>query len=129
MHATARGFVPSSKGISAAAAASLSSVRRLVSEAQDLSRGSIDFAKGIDHATTGDRLGRVMRETMAENMEPYHLLRGVVQRRLEELGGAGEELGLFMLAADMATTAERAENLERDDRQTLRRLRSRRHLP
>ena len=102
--------------------ASLRRVSRLVAEAQDLSRGSIEFAKGIGHATSGDRLGRVMRDTMERGIAPYNGLRHVVQARLQELGGVGEELGLFMLAADMATTAERAEGLTPDDRRALRRL-------
>jgi hypothetical protein len=97
-------------------------VSRLVAEAQDLSPASIELAKDIDHATTGDRLGRVMRETMQGNIAPYNGLRRVVQARLEELGGTGEERGLFMLAADMATTAECAEGLTPDDRRGLRRL-------
>lgn len=59
---------------------------------------------------------------MNEDMAPYNRLRQVVQARLEELGGVGKELGLFMLAADMATTAERADGLTSADQRTLRRL-------
>jgi hypothetical protein len=97
-------------------------VSRLIAEAKDLSRASIELAEGIDHATSGERLGRVMREMMSADMAPYHALRQAVEARLDELGGVGKEAGLFMLAADMATTAEMAPRLDGADRRALRRL-------
>jgi hypothetical protein len=45
--------------------------------------------------------------------------------RLDELGGVGEELGLFMLAADLATTESvYGARLSAHDRVQLRRLRN-----
>lgn len=86
-------------------------VAALIAQADDLAAGSIEFAQGIDHATSGETLGRIMRATMGENAGPYAAVRAAVQRRVDDLGGAGQALGLFMLAADMATT----EALVRDD--------------
>jgi hypothetical protein len=96
---------------------------RLLKEVQDISSRSITFAKGIDHATAGSRLSEIMRKAMSTRPAAYGGLRAAVQARLAELGGAGEATGLFMLAADMATTASMASiNLTPDDRRQLRRL-------
>jgi hypothetical protein len=47
----------------------------------------------------------------------------VVHERLADLGGVRQELGLFMLAADMATTERLKRNqLSADERQQLRAL-------
>jgi hypothetical protein len=46
-----------------------------------------------------------------------------VQAKVDELGGAGQAIGLFMLAADMATTAAVGGDLLADgDCRELRRL-------
>ena len=88
-----------------------------------MTSASIRFAKNIDHATTGDRLGRIMREAMDKNPGPYQAVRAAVQGRVDELGGAGQAAGLFMLAADMATTAAiGGDTVDESDQRELRRL-------
>ena len=58
-----------------------------------------------------------------EHPAAYGATRVAVQARLRELGGVGEELGLFMLAADLATTeAVYARQLGVSERGQLRRL-------
>jgi hypothetical protein len=42
-------------------------IAQVLAQAAELSPASIRFAEGIDHATSGDRLGRIMRQTMEEN--------------------------------------------------------------
>jgi hypothetical protein len=76
----------------------------LIAQADKLTTGSIEFAQSIDHATSGETLGRIMRAAMAENKDTYASVRAAVQRQVDDLGGAGQAIGLFMLAADMATT-------------------------
>jgi hypothetical protein len=95
---------------------------RLLAEAAQFSTGSIAFARQIDHASSGESLGRIVRATMEKNAGAYAVLREAVHRRVGELGGAGEAEGLFMLAADMATTETLAENLKDDQRAELRAL-------
>jgi hypothetical protein len=64
-----------------------------------------------------------MRKSMAAQPAAYARLRAAVEARLAELGGAGAATGLFMLAADMATTASMlSARLTADDRRQLRRL-------
>jgi hypothetical protein len=94
-----------------------------VTEAQDLKRGSIAFARSIGHASTGEKLGALVRQGLDEQPAAYARVRAAVRARLDELGGVGGELGLFMLAADMATTESvyRA-RLSAQDRSQLRRL-------
>lgn len=92
-------------------------------EAQQFSAGSIAFARGIGHATTGEKLGALLRQGLKEQPGAYNRVRAAVRARLDELGGVGEELGLFMLAADMATTeALYGDRLAASDRRDLRRL-------
>jgi hypothetical protein len=92
-------------------------------EAQQLSQESIAFARGIGHATTGEKLGAVLKQGLREQPGAYNRVRAAVRARLDELGGVGEELGLFMLAADMATTeALYGDRLSASDRTDPRRL-------
>lgn len=95
---------------------------RLIEEVAELSRASVEFAQGIGHATAGDRLTKVMSKAMDGDMRPYNRLRDAVKGRLDQLGGVGEEFGLFMLAADMATTAEVGTGMDDADRRALRTL-------
>lgn len=98
-------------------------MQRLVDEAQRLSRGSVRAAKDIDYATAGTKLARVMERTMDERPAAYNQLRAAVHERLDDIGGVGEERGLFLLAADMATTEALVGGaLSSDDRRALRRL-------
>lgn len=98
-------------------------VAQVVAQAAELSPASIRFAEGIDHASSGDRLGRIMRQTMEENAGAFPPVRVAVQAKVDELGGAGQAIGLFMLATDMATTAAVGGDLLEDgDRRELRRL-------
>lgn len=96
---------------------------QLIDEAAELSPASIRFAQGIGTATSGERLGRIMRQTMEEQPSAYAPVRAAVQRQVNDLGGAGQAIGLFMLAADMATTAAvGGDSLNDADRRELRRL-------
>lgn len=79
-------------------------IATLTAQADELTTGSIEFAQSIDHATSGETLGRIMRAAMDEKGHAYASVRAAVQRRVDDLGGAGQAIGLFMLAADMATT-------------------------
>lgn len=99
-------------------------VAKVIDEAAELTPASIQFAEWIDHATSGDRLGRIMRETMEATPSAYPPVRSSVQAKVDELGGAGQAIGLFMLAADMATTAAIGsdDQLDDGDRRELRRL-------
>jgi hypothetical protein len=96
---------------------------QVIDEAAELTPASIRFAEGIDHASSGDRLGRIMRQTMEEQSGAYGPVRAAVQAKVDDLGGAGNAIGLFMLAADMATTvAVGGDQLDDGDRRELRRL-------
>lgn len=97
-------------------------MNRLQLEANELTRGSIVFARSIDHATAGSRLGPIVENAMDARPEAFNHVRQAVHQRLDVLGGTGQELGLFMLAADMATTAELVKDMPAGDRQELRRL-------
>jgi hypothetical protein len=98
-------------------------VARVIAQTAELSPASIRFAEGIDHVTSGDRLGRIMRQTMEENPGSFPPVRAAVQAKVDELGGAGQAIGLFMLAAAMATTAAVGDDLLEDgDCRELRRL-------
>jgi len=98
-------------------------VQRLLQEAQELSAGSIAFARTIGHATTGDRFGKLIRQGLGERRASYNQVRAAVAARLDDLGGVGEERGLFILAADLATTeAIYREQLTSEDQIALRRL-------
>lgn len=98
-------------------------VAQVIAQVTELSPASIRFAEGIDHATSGDRLGRIMRQTMEENPGSFPPVRAAVQAKVDELGGAGRATGLFMLAADMATAAAVGGDLLEDgDGRELRRL-------
>lgn len=98
-------------------------VAQVIAQVAELSPASIRFAEGIDHATSGDRLGRIMRQTMDETPGAFPPVRAAVQAKINELGGTGQAIGLFMLAADMATTAAVAGDLLEDgDGGELRRL-------
>ncbi len=98
-------------------------VAQVIAQVAELSPASIRFAEGIDHATSGDRLGRIMRQSMEENPSAFPPVRAALQAKVDELGGAGQAIGLFMLAADMATTAAVGGDLLEDgDRRELRRL-------
>ena len=99
-------------------------VAQVLDEAVEMTQASIRFAEWIDHATSGNRLGRIMRDTMDANPSAYALVRSTLVTKIDELGGAGQAIGLFMLAADMATTAALAGDgrLNASDRRELRRL-------
>src|SRR6478609_200335 len=99
-------------------------VAQVLDEAAEMTHGSIRFAEWIDHATSGDRLGRIMRDTMDAHPSVYGLVRSTLVAKIDELGGADQAIGLFMLAADMATTAAIAadDRVDAGDRQELRRL-------
>lgn len=99
-------------------------VAQVLNEATKMTPASIRFAEGISHAASGDRLGRMMRETMDAKPSAYASVRSAVHARLDELGGAGQAIGLFMLAADMATTAAVAGDgqLDSSERRELRHL-------
>ena len=62
-------------------------VSQVVAQAAELSPASIRFAEGIDHATSGDRLGRIMRQTMEESPGAFPPVRAAVQAKVDELGG------------------------------------------
>lgn len=94
----------------------------LLDEAAALGPRSVARADEIDYATTGDRLGRVMNAAMERDMGPYWRLRSVVIERLKELQVSDDKLPLFLLAADMATTARETRSLSSDDRCDLSRL-------
>ena len=79
-------------------------VGRVIDEAGNLTPGSVAFARQIGHASSGDPLGRIVRAMIEKNAGAYAVVREAVHRRVGELGGAGGAEGLFMLAADMATT-------------------------
>jgi hypothetical protein len=96
---------------------------RLTQEAAELSLGSIKFAKGISRATSGEKLGRIVARGQRAHPAMYGATRAAVQARLRELGGVGQEMGLFMLAADLATTdAVYGRHLGGSERRDLRRL-------
>lgn len=98
-------------------------IGQLLGEANELTSASIRFARDIDYTSSGDTLGRIVRDTMENNASAYAAVRAVVQQRVDELGGAGQAIGLFMLAADLATTeALIGDQLEVDRRSELRRL-------
>jgi hypothetical protein len=99
-------------------------VAQVLDEAAEMTQASIRLAEWIDHATSGDRLGRIMRDAMDANPSAYALVRSTLMAKIDELGGANQAIGLFMLAADMATTAAVAgdDRLDAGDRQELRRL-------
>ena len=98
-------------------------VPSVVAEAEQISAGSIRLAREISHASSGDDLGRVMRAAMANSGGAYASVRQVVKTRVDDLGGAGEAEGLFMLAADMATTeALMGDELDQGQRNELRAL-------
>jgi len=99
-------------------------VAQVLNEATEMTAGSIRFAQRIGHAASGDRLGRITRETMEAKPGLYASVRSAVQARLNELGGAGQSIGLFMLTADMATTAAVAGDgqLDSGERRELRHL-------
>ena len=98
-------------------------VTQVIDEVGELTPASIRFAEGIDHATSGDQLGRIMQDTMKANPGAYAPVRAVVQSKVDDLGGAGQAIGLFMLAADLATTAAvGGDQLGDGDRRELRRL-------
>jgi hypothetical protein len=98
-------------------------VAQVIAEVADLTPASVRFAEGIDHATSGERLGGIMRDTMEANAGAYAPVRAAVDAKVGELGGAGQAVGLFMLAADMATTAAvGGDQLDDGDRRELRRL-------
>lgn len=95
----------------------------LITEVADISPGSVEFAKGIDYATAGDRLGKVVRASIEEHRPHYNRLRAAVHARLESFGGVGEKEGLFILAADLALTARLQEaQLTSADTRDLRRF-------
>lgn len=94
----------------------------LINQANNLTPASIQRAQEIDYTTSGDRLGRVMRSTMEESPGPYQRVREAVNERISDLGGAGQAEMLFKLAADMATTAAVANDIEESERHTLCRL-------
>jgi hypothetical protein len=98
-------------------------VAALVEQANRFSSASIEFAEGISHASSGERLGRIMKASMHEHAHAYRMVRVAVEGQIASLGGAGQSLGLFMFAADMATTAAIAgDHLDNGDRIQLRRL-------
>lgn len=89
-------------------------------EAGSLSQQSVDWAKSIDHAATGSRLGRYVQQTEEKYPGAIVAVRNSLDERLSELSGVGEERGLFLLAADCATTAAVHPHLEDSDRAELR---------
>jgi hypothetical protein len=98
-------------------------VANLIAEAHDLNCGSLARASEIDFATAGTQLGPVVTGLLDKNPAPFTRVRTAVAARLDELGGAGEKVGLFMLAADMATTKELVgDRLSKDERSQLRDL-------
>lgn len=98
-------------------------VAQVIDEVAELTPASIRLAEGIAHASSGDRLGRLMRESMEANPSAYAPVRAAVSARVSDLGGAGQAIGLFMLAADMATAAAvGGDRLDDGDRRELRRL-------
>jgi hypothetical protein len=99
------------------------SVAHLINEAEDIDERSIRFARGISEASTGERLGRIMTDCMGEHPGAYASVRAAVAERVDALGGAGEAIGLFMLAADTATTSALPhKELTDADRSNLRQL-------
>ncbi len=76
----------------------------LIAEASEFTAGSVRFAREIDQASTGETLGGILNAAKKDNPGAYVVVQEAVNRRVSELGGAGEAIGLFMLAADMATT-------------------------
>jgi len=99
------------------------SIGRLLAEADELTPASIAFAREISHASSGETLGRIVRETMESNCGAYSVVRSAVDQRISDLGGAGAAAGLFMLASDLATTeAVVRDRLEGSQRSELRRL-------
>ena len=99
------------------------SVADLITEAEDIDERSIRFDEEIGHATTGDRLGRIMEDCKAEHPGAHASVRSAVEDRVNALGGAGEAVGLFVLAADEATTSELPhKELTESDRANLRQL-------
>jgi hypothetical protein len=95
----------------------------LMAEAGELSRGSLARAADVDFATAGSRLGPVVTVLLEKNPEPFTRVRATVAAHLDEFGGAGEKVGLFMLAADMATTNDLVgDRLSAEERRQLRNL-------
>lgn len=98
------------------------SVGRLVQEADDLTMGGVEFARGINHATPGSRLSPFVESTVRNRFGEVRRVRGAVDHRLDQLGVTGHVRNLFYLAADMATTAAVADGLTSGDRRELRKL-------
>lgn len=64
-----------------------------------------------------------MKATMKAHRGAFASVRSAVDARAWKLGDAGQAIGLFLLAADMATTAALAgDQLQPSDRRGLRRL-------
>lgn len=81
------------------------------------------FARRISRASSGEELGRIVQATTKTNNGAYASVRAAVGQRVRELVGAGEAEGLFMLAADLATTeALVGDDLEDGQRVELRAL-------
>lgn len=95
----------------------------LLEQVGELSPNSIAFARTIGHASVDGRLAEEVQKAMVRNPEAWARVRAAVQTRLDELGGAGEATGLFMLAADAAATSySMLAKLTPDERRQLRRL-------
>jgi hypothetical protein len=105
------------------------SITTLIAQADELTAGSIRSAQGIDRVSSGEVLGQIMRVALEENPGAYASVRSAVQRRVNDLGGAGQAIGLFMLAADMATTEALAGGLTDPQRSELRALWNNLHSP
>ena len=98
------------------------SVDRLLEEAAQFSSRSVDFARGVGEASTGESLGRLVKHSLAQRPGAHRAVRAAVTDRVEELEGAGEAIGFFLLAADCATTAALERGLSGQDRRQLRRF-------
>jgi hypothetical protein len=99
------------------------STATLLAETADLNRASLSRAAEVDFATAGTRLGEIVVRDLDKNRGSYNRLRAAVMNRLHDLGEAGEKTGLFLLAADMAMTAElEGTKLSSSDRLSLRQL-------
>lgn len=98
------------------------SVGRLVQEADDLTMGGVEFARGIGHATPGSRLSPFVEDAVSKTFSDVRRVRGAIDHRLDQLGVTGHVRNLFHLAADMATTAAAADGLTSGDRRELRML-------
>jgi hypothetical protein len=97
-------------------------VQRLLAEAREPSLHWIVFARHRS-ATTGDRVGKLIRQGLGERRAFYDEVRAAATARLDELGGVGPERGLLLMAARLATAeAIDREQLTCEDQIALRRL-------